>query len=71
MQLRRICFEYEHEDGRVTTRTLEGPDAEQWGKWLKQVCLDAFNRRRSPDWGSLLWQDDTHQIIALNKEPSD
>jgi hypothetical protein len=68
MKISKVCFEYRQDDGEMLTRTLTDADAEQWGDWLKQVCLQAHIRNRNPDWSSLGWQENTHRIVAVNAE---
>ena len=50
------------DDGRTVVKTLEGNDADRWGKYVEQVCMMAFTHNANPDWGSLNWR--THFIPA-------
>jgi len=44
------------DDGRTVVKSLEGTDAEEWSKYVEQVCTLAFTHDANPDWGSLNWQ---------------
>lgn len=52
----KVEITVEEDDGRVIVKTLDGEDAEKWGKFVASVCSFAHTHNKNPEWGELGWQ---------------
>lgn len=57
MKTIKVELTIENDDGSLTIKTLSGADAEQWQRWVNDVCWLAWTHRHNPDWGSLHWEE--------------
>ena len=62
----KVELTVQEDDGRTTVKTLEGEDAEQWSKFITEVCAYAEADGVNPDWASLGWK--TEERDAANNE---
>ena len=62
----KVELTVQEDDGRTVVRTLEGPDAERWSKFITEVCAYAESRGVNPDWASLGWKTEERDA-AINE----
>lgn len=51
-----IKVKFRSKDGGTIIKTLQGKDAEQWHKWIQEVCSLAELYKLNPEWTSLGWK---------------
>ena len=62
----KVELTVQDDDGRTLVKTLEGADAEQWSKFITEVCAYAEADGVSPDWAVLGWKTEERDA-AINE----
>ena len=47
---------YDAEKGEISTKWLEGKEAEQWNNWMRELCYRAEKLGINPKWLALRWK---------------